>query len=681
MPSVTNGTLLRQKIFTFDNHTYNACEYSQSSTLYNNNTTSSGINITNVGGTGNSDILISQCNNVDGSYNWCARISSRANEAFINKIHVDSTGVYILCMYQRNISTSLFNADNSLFIRIPVGTGSVFSTLMAKIDLNGKWIYCNTIQSSVSIFPNVDTMLNNFTVVNNDVYVAISCPTNNGNVSLVNTSGTVNFNIPSSSIGDIIVVAKITKNSPYNWTWCGSIRVIGTNNNTNVTYPNIYYNGFDIYVTGTSRRNTALCSGTSTNATFTAIPTSDYIMQFLAKIDTSGTWSGVAFLQTDYTTSYPADGTYITHIGTDLYLSTSLIGNVSFINFSNVLSGLTTIVSSGFAKHIISKISTSGVFAWRSLILGNNSNVQSRDIIVFNNNILTSNYYRSTNVTFYNGNDTQNGITLTGNTLNKTACSFGSINTSGIWNWINHYNLLSSLGDMDVKTQLIIGNNYFYLPNICQGDYNFYNNGSNLSTITITYNSSFGATNVVYPKYDVNGNLIKIPCIKPQVTGGSLISVLQFSSSINDDNLYTSLYFDPGQIGFYLNNTLQTSPNVNITRFNNTSSVSNYNVTLIKFGTVHLPPIPCFAYNNIINYVLPNDIVIDKQGKINNEWININGLLLTKNHLVNIDNKIMYALNYTDNKSYIDDELVHLTSPDGRFIEINGILVATTKNF
>jgi len=87
--------------------------------------------------------------------------------------------------------------------------------------------------------------------------------------------------------------------------------------------------------------------------------------------------------------------------------------------------------------------------------------------------------------------------------------------------------------------------------------------------------------------------------------------------------------------------------------------------------------IPCFAYKNIIKYQLPDDIMISRQGNYNNKWIDINGLLLTSDHLINDGENIIHASEYSNNICYVNDELVDLISSDGRFIKINGINVAT----
>jgi len=100
----------------------------------------------------------------------------------------------------------------------------------------------------------------------------------------------------------------------------------------------------------------------------------------------------------------------------------------------------------------------------------------------------------------------------------------------------------------------------------------------------------------------------------------------------------------------------------------------------ITFTPNSSPIVPCFAYNNINKYSLDDDIIIHKQGKYNNNWTDINGLLLTKDHLIKYNDKVMYASEYSSGIDNIHDELVDLYSNDGRFITINNVLVATKKN-
>ena len=114
-------------------------------------------------------------------------------------------------------------------------------------------------------------------------------------------------------------------------------------------------------------------------------------------------------------------------------------------------------------------------------------------------------------------------------------------------------------------------------------------------------------------------------------------------------------------------------------------SISNLNVgnELWIIFSPSSPTAPCFAYKNIIGYNLTecggDDIIISKQGKYNNKWINIDGLLLTEDHLVKFNDNIMHASEYSNNVVNIDDELVDLLSKDGRFIKIGNINVCTKK--
>jgi len=99
----------------------------------------------------------------------------------------------------------------------------------------------------------------------------------------------------------------------------------------------------------------------------------------------------------------------------------------------------------------------------------------------------------------------------------------------------------------------------------------------------------------------------------------------------------------------------------------------------ITFTPNSSPIVPCFAFNNINKYSLDDDIIISKQGKSNSDWIYINGLLLTKDHLIKYNDKVMYASEYSSELVNVCDELVDLYSNDGRFVVINNISVATKK--
>lgn len=91
------------------------------------------------------------------------------------------------------------------------------------------------------------------------------------------------------------------------------------------------------------------------------------------------------------------------------------------------------------------------------------------------------------------------------------------------------------------------------------------------------------------------------------------------------------------------------------------------------------PLVPCFAYNNLLKYELPEDAIIMKKNVINNKWININELYVTKDHLLKINNEIIRSEDTEFPIIEYTDEVADIMTSDGRFININGYEVATCK--
>jgi len=90
-------------------------------------------------------------------------------------------------------------------------------------------------------------------------------------------------------------------------------------------------------------------------------------------------------------------------------------------------------------------------------------------------------------------------------------------------------------------------------------------------------------------------------------------------------------------------------------------------------------PIPCFAYDNLLQFKLPEDAAIIKKNIINDKWITLNGLYVTDNHLLRINGEIIEAKHAEFNYITENHDVVDILTTDGRFITINNYEVATCK--
>jgi len=98
----------------------------------------------------------------------------------------------------------------------------------------------------------------------------------------------------------------------------------------------------------------------------------------------------------------------------------------------------------------------------------------------------------------------------------------------------------------------------------------------------------------------------------------------------------------------------------------------------VTYVSNNLPP-PCFAYNNLLQFKLPEDAVIVKKNIIGDKWINLNGLYVTNNHLVKINDEIIEAKESGCKEVEESHDVVDIITSNGRFININGYEVATCK--
>lgn len=99
--------------------------------------------------------------------------------------------------------------------------------------------------------------------------------------------------------------------------------------------------------------------------------------------------------------------------------------------------------------------------------------------------------------------------------------------------------------------------------------------------------------------------------------------------------------------------------------------------------------VPCLSLQSILSIQLPEDILIQKKNKQNTSWVYINKdsttspLYLTYDHLVkdNESDSPVKAESYTDKRFDTVDghDVVDLVTSDGRFVEIKGLLIKTSK--
>jgi len=99
----------------------------------------------------------------------------------------------------------------------------------------------------------------------------------------------------------------------------------------------------------------------------------------------------------------------------------------------------------------------------------------------------------------------------------------------------------------------------------------------------------------------------------------------------------------------------------------------------VTYVSNNIPPVPCFAYNNLSQFKLPEDAVIIKKNIIGDKWINLNGLYVTDNHLVKVNNEIIEAKESGCEEVEESHDVVDIVTSDGRFINVNGYEVATCK--
>jgi len=93
-----------------------------------------------------------------------------------------------------------------------------------------------------------------------------------------------------------------------------------------------------------------------------------------------------------------------------------------------------------------------------------------------------------------------------------------------------------------------------------------------------------------------------------------------------------------------------------------TTIISSFNFTSPP------PPVPCFSKRSISSKQLPSGAVIVSKNIRNNKWIYVNGILLTRDHVIKHNGELMTAEQFSSRIINYDDEVVDIYTSDGRFI-------------
>lgn len=94
--------------------------------------------------------------------------------------------------------------------------------------------------------------------------------------------------------------------------------------------------------------------------------------------------------------------------------------------------------------------------------------------------------------------------------------------------------------------------------------------------------------------------------------------------------------------------------------------------------------VPCFSLKSIVSVKLPSNTYIQNKNAKNNIWHsfendNTSPLLLTNDHIVKINGDFKIASEVSDKTVDFEDDVVDIVSNDGRFIDIKGVMVKTSK--
>ena len=574
-----------------------------------------------------------------------------------------------------------------------------------------------TLSGSLSLFTGFNSAANNGTVIMDITgrtrFTSINAPT----VS-VDKRGTGELTIASNStLKDVVVTA-------------GDFQ-IGNNSNATLTVNSITNNASVTFRLNTTQTFSTPISG---SGSLTLSETSQ--LTLTGAHTYSGTTTinlGTKLTLGNGTIDGTIDNSLINNLGTLVFNQNT----TPFITNQNITNpGIMSVLTFGKAVEISSNITGSGVLTKQGggqlKLSGTNSistlTISSGEVILSGaNNSLT---------TMSNSGTLQfdNNTSITSMDLSKTLLNNGTFNINRTSD-INLPFIINGTGSLQLDGTALVtltnSNNYSGTTTVNNGILSV--NGSIL-TSNITINAlgklqgtgSCGTT-IVNGKLAA-GNSVGLLTFTNLTLNSSSITDWELNDNVSETNpppyFNRGVYYDAIDVTNNLTinigatvNIIFTYPNVN---FNNsfwqsnqewkfidalTSNTNNFtNMTVdiinslsnppipgtmtnskklnnlyIEFTTNSLPLVPCFAYDNILNYNLPSDVVIIKQNKFNSKWININGLLMTEDHLIKSNDRIMYASEYTNNIEYCDYELVNLMSNDGRFIEVNGVLVSTKK--
>jgi len=682
---ITSGSVsLSQStsVISSDIYTYLASSYVGEINFYNGANTTPVFTLPAPSVDGNFNVFIAKCDNVTGNFVWVSSITGALTKNLF--IQVSQSSVYVSGTISG--TASFVNSDG--FITTPSITSSGTDLYVGKLNLFGIW------QSSVRAtnLPYDVTLRSNFYLSDDSIYIGMTLGPNT-TVSLFDSNNNFSSLTPSGSPipSTLFVQYVVVKTDVVTWSW--ATRISGLTESILVNSMSLSNNY--VYVNG-AYASTMLFYGNNSNASAFALtnPSSNsvYVCQ-ISKL--SGITGGfVAKMSGDFSDSYGTSHT----TSDDFYVSAPYTGSVGLFAKPGTGSAQLTVntVPGGTAsrrnKIVVAKISSSGSWQWFSRISSintTNSNIAVQNLSITTGTNLFFSAYTSILSTefvlFYNGNTSTpvSGLNLQGKLSSSVRHLFNGMldfNT-GNWLWSNIISPLTTTTGLLNQPSPVVNMDASDVSILYTQNQSINIYGVDHTTIVATP-SLVSGNYFVLIKYNLLSGaykLFKKVSVLSSSFPGSTSLITSMSTSKSDNFTYIAGVYNR-DVSFYNDNIIDSA----LTRLPNASSplVNRNSVFISQFGDQ--PPVPCFAKSSLLNIELPEDAQIVDKNISGNEWVEFNiissPLYLTRDHLVLLDDKsITVAENTKNNVVNKTDDVVDIETTDGRFIEIKGIMVKTTK--